>query len=143
VTASQQNSTANVNIGRRPGTAGFEFAGRIDDLRIANQAETQSQIQADMATPLAQPSDTTAPQVQITSPSAGAQVSSIVTVTANATDNVGVAGVQFFVDGVATGVEDTTAGYALTWDTRTASNGSHTLTALARDTAATRRSPRR
>jgi glucose/arabinose dehydrogenase len=135
VTASQQNSTANVNIGRRPGTSSFEFAGRIDDLRIANQAETQSQIQADMATPLAQPSDTTAPQVQITSPSAGAQVSSIMTVTASATDNVGVAGVQFFVDGVATGVEDTTAGYALTWDTRTASNGSHTLTALARDTS--------
>ena len=135
VTASQQNSTANVNIGRRPGASGFEFAGRIDDLRIANGAETQSQIQADMATPLGQPADTTAPQVQITSPSAGAQVSSIVTVTANATDNVGVAGVQFFVDGVATGVEDTTPGYALTWDTRTASNGSHTLTALARDTS--------
>ena len=135
VAAAQQNSTSNVNIGRRAGAAGFEFAGRIDDVRIANQARTQAQIQAEMATPLGQSSDTTAPQVQITSPLAGAQVSNIVTVTANASDNVGVGGVQFFVDGVATGPEDTTAGYALTWDTRTVSNGAHTLTALVRDTS--------
>ncbi len=133
VTASQQNSTSNVNIGRRSGSLGFEFAGRVDDVRIANAAKTQSQIQSDMATPLGTPSDTVAPQVQISSPLAGAQVTDIVTVTADATDNVGVAGVQFLVDGVATGLEDTTAGYALTWDTRTVSNGAHTLTALARD----------
>ena len=63
----------------------------------------------------------------------GAQVSDIVTVTANATDNVGIAGVQFLVDGVATGPEDTTSSYAFTWDTRTVSNGAHTLTALASD----------
>ena len=47
------------------------------------------------------------------------QVSDIVTVTADAADNVGVAGVQFLVDGVATGAEDTTAPYGLAWDTRT------------------------
>src|SRR5262245_2222096 len=32
VTTSQQNSTANVNIGRRSGARGFEFIGRIDDV---------------------------------------------------------------------------------------------------------------
>jgi glucose/arabinose dehydrogenase len=133
VTGAQQNSTANVNIGRRAGVAGFEFAGRIDDVRIADHALTQSQIQSDMATRLGQPADTTAPQVQISSPASGAQLSDIVTVTATASDNVGVGGVQFFVDGVTMGPEDTTAGYALTWDTRTASNGTHTLTAQARD----------
>jgi len=46
---------------------------------------------------------------------------------------VGVAGVQFFVDGVLTGALDTVAPYALTWDTRTVSNGAHTLTAQAYD----------
>ena len=71
----------------------------------------------------------------ITAPATGAQVSDIVTVTADADDNVGVAGVQFFVDGVATGVEDTTRPYALAWDTRTVTNGAHTLTARARDAA--------
>jgi glucose/arabinose dehydrogenase len=135
VTASQQNSTANVTIGRRAGGTGFEFAGRIDDVRIADHALTQAQIQADMTTPLVPSGETIAPQVQITSPTTGAQLSDIVTVTADATDNAGVAGVQFLVDGVAVGPEDTTAGYALTWDTRTVSNGAHTLTALARDTS--------
>ena len=50
VTSSQQNSTADVNIGRRSGVSGFEFAGRIDDVRIADRALTQLQIQTDMAT---------------------------------------------------------------------------------------------
>jgi len=79
--------------------------------------------------------DTTAPSVAITAPTAGAQVSDIVTVTADATDNIGVIGVQFRVDGVNSGQEDTADPYALVWDTRTASNGAHTLTALARDAA--------
>ena len=52
--------------------------------------------------------DPTPPTVTIDSPAAGAAVSDIVTVTADAADNVGVVGVQFSVDGVATGVEDTT-----------------------------------
>ena len=56
-------------------------------------------------------------------------------VTAAATDLVGVAGVQFLVDGVATGVEDTSAPFVLNWDTRAVSNGMHSLTARARDAA--------
>ena len=55
--------------------------------------------------------------------------------TANATDNVGVAGVQFLLDGTPLGAEDTTAPYAVTWDTTTATNGPHTLTCPARDAA--------
>ncbi len=80
--------------------------------------------------------DGTPPTVSITSPSANAQVSDIISVTADAADNVAVSGVQFFVDGASTGVEDTAAPYVLTWDTRTASNGAHSLTARARDGAA-------
>ena len=71
VTSSQQNSTTNVNIGRRAGATGFEFAGRIDDVRIADHALTQAQIQTDMATPLGgttPPSDTTLPNVSLTPP---------------------------------------------------------------------------
>src|SRR5262249_47194344 len=52
VTATQQNSTANVNIGQRA-SGGFNFIGRIDDVRIADHALTQDQIQTDMLTPLA------------------------------------------------------------------------------------------
>src|SRR5438552_3097473 len=57
------------------------------------------------------------------------------TVSANASDNVGVAGVQFLLDGVALGAEDTAAPYSISWDTSTATNGSHALTARARDAA--------
>src|SRR5258708_3184890 len=81
------------------------------------------------------PPDTTPPTVSISSPAAGATVSGTgVFITANASDNVGVAGVQFKLDGVNLGPEDTTAPYSIIWDTTTATNGSHTITALARDT---------
>jgi hypothetical protein len=39
------------------------------------------------------------------------------------------------VDGVNVGPENTTAPYGVTWDTRAGANGSHTLTAVARDAA--------
>ncbi|MDA8108931.1 MAG: Ig-like domain-containing protein, partial [Betaproteobacteria bacterium] len=58
-----------------------------------------------------------------------------VSVTASASDNVGVAGVQFRLDGANLGAEDTTAPYSVSWDTTSATNGSHTLTAIARDAA--------
>jgi hypothetical protein len=79
--------------------------------------------------------DTVAPSVSITAPATGATVSGIVTLNADAADNVAVAGVQFFVDGTALGGEDTSAPYSTTWDTATAAAGSHALTARARDTA--------
>jgi len=79
--------------------------------------------------------DLTPPAVSITSPAAGASVSGTVAITASASDNVGVAGVRFKVDGANLGAEDTSAPYAVTWDTTTAANGSHTLTAVARDAA--------
>ncbi|WP_084285447.1 LamG-like jellyroll fold domain-containing protein [Solirubrobacter soli] len=79
--------------------------------------------------------DTTAPSVAVTAPAAGSVVKSIVTVTASASDDVGVAGVQFKLDGAALGAEDTTAPYSVAWDTTAASAGAHVLTAVARDAA--------
>jgi len=83
----------------------------------------------------APPPDTTPPAVNITSPGSGATVSGTTSVTASASDNVGVAGVQFKIDGANLGGEDTTSPYAISWDTTTAANGSHSLTATARDAA--------
>lgn len=80
--------------------------------------------------------DTTAPTVSLTAPSANATVSgSSVTVSASASDNVGVVGVQFKLDGSNLGAEDTSSPYSITWSTTTASNGTHSLTAVARDSA--------
>ena len=79
--------------------------------------------------------DNAPPTVTITTPGAGTSVSGAVTVTASATDDAGVAGVRFLVDGVHVGAEDTVAPYSIGWDTTTVADGSHTLTAIARDAA--------
>src|SRR5262249_27368733 len=77
--------------------------------------------------------DTVPPTVSITAPTGGSTVSGTTTVSANASDDVGVVGVQFKVDGTNIGAEDTTAPYSVSWNTTTVGNGSHTLTAVARD----------
>jgi hypothetical protein len=79
--------------------------------------------------------DTTPPSVSITAPASGAAVSGATTVSANASDNLGVVGVQFKLDGVNLGAEDPASPYAVTWDAAAASAGAHTLTAVARDGA--------
>ena len=80
-------------------------------------------------------SDTTPPSVSISFPSAGATVAGTITLSATASDDVAVAGVQFRLDGANLGAEDTSSPYSVSWDTTTATNGSHTLTAVARDAA--------
>jgi hypothetical protein len=79
--------------------------------------------------------DTTAPAVSLTAPAAGASLANTVTVSANATDAVGVQSVQFKLDGLDLGAADTTSPYSLSWDTKTAADGPHALTAVARDAA--------
>ena len=54
---------------------------------------------------------------------------------ASASDDIGVVGVQFFLDGVPLGAEDLVAPYAATWDTAATPGGNHSLTARARDAA--------
>src|SRR5687768_3613719 len=79
--------------------------------------------------------DVTPPAVSISAPAAGSMARGTVTVSANASDNVGVTGVQFRLDGAPLGAEDTAAPYSVAWNTVAASNGPHTLTAVARDAA--------
>ena|GEM_PF-2013204 len=81
-------------------------------------------------------SDPTPPTVSMTAPSAGASVSGTsVTLSATASDNVGVSSVQFKLDGSNIGSADTTSPYSTTWDSTTVPNGTHTITATARDAA--------
>lgn len=80
------------------------------------------------------PPDTTAPTTAITAPSAGATVSGTTNVTASASDNVGVTSVEFYVDGVLAAT-DNSAPYSFSWNTLSASNGSHSLSSKAYDAA--------
>ena len=78
--------------------------------------------------------DIAGPVTAITAPTGGSTVTGSATVTATATDASGVAGVQFKLDGANLGAEDTASPYSLAWDTTSATNGAHTITAVARDT---------
>ncbi|HEY7072486.1 MAG TPA: LamG-like jellyroll fold domain-containing protein [Acidimicrobiales bacterium] len=69
----------------------------------------------------------------MTAPAAGSTVSGTITVSADAASTASVSGVQFKADSANLGAEDTSPPYAVTWDTRTVPNGTHTLSAVARD----------
>ena len=80
--------------------------------------------------------DPTPPIISMSRPQLGSTVKGrTVTVQATASDNVGVAGVQFTLDGKNLGPELTAAPYTWTWDTTTVANGPHMVGARARDAA--------
>ena len=81
------------------------------------------------------PTDSICPTVKLISPANNAVLAQSVTVAANATDNVGVVGVQFALDGTTVGTELTTTPYSAQLDTRRFANGTHKLSVMARDLA--------
>lgn len=83
--------------------------------------------------------DTQAPTVTLTSPQDGTTgLTGVLTATADASDNVGVVGVEFQLDGVTIG-EDTSAPYSLAMPTlANYASGPHQVRARARDAAGNR-----
>ena len=78
--------------------------------------------------------DTTPPTVSVTAPTNGLTVLGAISISANASDNVGVASVQFLVDGASVGSVSSHP-YTLVYETTALTNGSHQITAVAVDTA--------
>jgi Bacterial Ig domain len=78
--------------------------------------------------------DTIPPTTSITAPSNGATVSATLSVTASASDNVGVTRVEFWLDGALSST-DTTSPYEWSWNTTSVTNGTHTLVSKAFDAA--------
>jgi len=78
--------------------------------------------------------DTTLPVTSVTAPASGSTLSGTVSVTASATDNVGVTRVEFYLDNVLKST-DTASPYTWSWDTTAIADGSHTLTTKAYDAA--------
>lgn len=81
--------------------------------------------------------DSNAPTVSMTAPTNGSTVSGVsVAVSADASDDTGVSGVQFKLDtNTNIGSEDTSSPYGVTWDSTAVADGSHTFIAVARDAA--------
>jgi hypothetical protein len=100
---------------------------------IARDAAGNQQTATSVSVTLA--NDTTAPTVQLTSPDTNVTVTGTIVLAASAADDVGVAGVQFTLDGVNLGAEHQAAPYASAWNSGTVPNGAHVLAAVARDAA--------
>ena len=80
--------------------------------------------------------DNTLPTVSLTAPSNNALLSgTAVTMSANASDNIAVAKVDFYRDSSVLVGTDTSSPYSISWDSTTASSGAHTLYAIATDSA--------
>ena len=76
-----------------------------------------------------QSTDTQAPFVVIGSPAAGSTLKGIITVSASASDNVGVKRIDLYANNVIVG-SVTTSPYAFTWNTSNVADGSVALKAV-------------
>jgi len=85
--------------------------------------KTEASIEANLVDP---------PVVEITSPSAGDTVLSIVSINVSAASSLGISFVDLNVDGAFLG-RDQTYPYSFLWDTEPLAEGTHTLTATAQD----------
>lgn len=84
-------------------------------------------------TPVPAPGDSTAPSVSITRPTDGESVSGSVSIDVSASDDTGIARVEFYADDVLIGAS-TAAPYSVRWNARKLTGG-HVLYALAYDEA--------
>ena len=78
--------------------------------------------------------DTTVPTVSLTAPANNATVSGKVTITASASDNVGLSSLVIYLNGTPL-VAGNVSPLSFTWDTTSVANGTYTLVAKAYDTS--------
>lgn len=93
------------------------------------------QIRSTVAT-LLDPVGDTPPSVSITSPADASTVDGLVTVSAEASDDVAVSSLTFAVDGGEIAVDSNSSdGWSALWDTTTVTDGAHSISAVATDSA--------
>jgi len=78
--------------------------------------------------------DNAEPTIALTAPASGGNLSNTVTLSATASDNVGIVGVKFFIGGSEV-FDDAISPYSFSWDSRWVNNGSQQVYAQARDAA--------
>ncbi len=109
--------------------------GKYTFTAVARDAAGNTTSSAPVTGTVPPPPDLTPPTVALVSPQNATSLNGTITVAATATDNVGVVGVQFRLNGNNLGAEDTTTPFSLTWNTIGAAPGKYTFTAVARDAA--------
>jgi hypothetical protein len=80
-------------------------------------------------------SDTTPPTTSITAPANGAMVANSTTISATASDDVGVVKMELYIDGTLTTSDNNSTSLSFSWNTNSVANGSHTLSVKAYDAA--------
>lgn len=110
--------------------ANTTYSYSVSAYDAANNESAQS-----TTVPITTAGDTTPPAVSVSAPASNASVSGTISLSANASDNGTLTGVQFRIDGVNVGSEDTTSPYTVSWNSALVANGNHTVTAIARDGA--------
>ncbi len=106
------------------------------EVPTADQSRTARDVTPDIGA-MEYISDPTPPTVVLTLPDNGVTIrGSAIGITADASDNIAVAGVKFYVNNVLVGAEDTSAPYGIVWNSLTATtSGTKTVIAVARDSA--------
>ncbi|HEY4934711.1 MAG TPA: choice-of-anchor D domain-containing protein [Terriglobales bacterium] len=118
------NSSCTINVTFTPSA----YGARTATLSVTDSVGTQTSSLTGTG------KDVTPPTTQITTPANGAQLTGTVTVTATASDNVGVTSIQIYIDGVLKS-SGTSSPLNYSWNTATATNGSHTIYSKAYDAA--------
>jgi hypothetical protein len=106
----------------------------IDQPEVAFMTPDQKIHTFDLSNLNPAPADTVVPATTITSPVSGSTVSGTVTVSASASDNVGVSKVELWIDASLTGTVNASP-YNFAWNTAATANGTHTLQTKAYDAA--------
>jgi len=128
------------NKGLKPSTtyqysvSAYDAAGKESDRSEIVRATTLPPAPGG-TTPAPPPDNSPPTDVSLTAPANGETVSGTIPVTAHASDDRGVVGVLFLVDGSPIGAEVKTAPYKVSWNASAATDGTHVLTARARDAA--------
>ncbi|HEY5423139.1 MAG TPA: PQQ-dependent sugar dehydrogenase [Ilumatobacteraceae bacterium] len=116
------------------GTTTYNFASWSDGGAANHQIVTPATATAYTATFVAA-ADAVKPVVSVTAPAAGATLSATATLSASASDNVGVTQVKWYVDSVEVAHDAAGPTWSQSWSTTAASNGTHKIFAKARDAA--------
>ncbi|MDP3282635.1 MAG: Ig-like domain-containing protein, partial [Nitrosomonas sp.] len=128
VTIGTKGGSYNIPNGIHTMTADVDDVNRFEELDETNN-QLSKPVTGDTI-------DTIAPTVSISTPTGGSTVAgSSVTISASASDNFGVLGVEFSITGAYPLPEVTTAPYTIIWDSTAVTDGPRTITAVARDAA--------
>jgi len=118
------NSSCTINVTFTPSA----YGARSATLKVNDSAGTQTSSLAGTG------ADTTPPTTQITAPPNGATVSGNVTITATASDNLGITSIQIYIDGAVKSLGSSSP-FTYIWNSTTVSNGTHTIFSKASDAA--------